>query len=245
LLQEIEFAGTIQKGFLVSEWPEDSRFDVYGQTWPAKTVGGDFYDFISTGPNQIGILIGDVSGKGVPAALAMAQLLAEFRATALQEPSPSGVVERMNQGFERRSRRGMFCTLCYISVDLETGKFTGANGGHHDPMTAADGAVSEIQGSAGPPLGILREFIWQDFEGTINPGQTLLLYTDGIVEARAGNGEGGQEEYGAGRLERCFARNADAHPRDFIHTIFHDVQEFCGPESPHDDCTFIALRYRG
>jgi sigma-B regulation protein RsbU (phosphoserine phosphatase) len=120
---DLATAWTIQEGFLVKEWPEgDGRFQVYGETRPAKTVGGDFYDFVRPGKDRIGLLIGDVSGKGVPASLMMAQLLAEFRLLARDYQCPAEVMRQLNAGIARRSRRGMFCTACYIAIDLTTGE---------------------------------------------------------------------------------------------------------------------------
>ncbi len=153
---DIEAAWTIQESFLVSDWAtDDPRFEVYGMTRPAKVVGGDFYDFVRIDENRVGILIGDVSGKGVPAALTMAQILAEFRLCAPGAGSPAEVLRRLNERLAVRSRRGLFCTLAVIAIDLRTGKIMGANAGHHPVLVVNENRVESIMGATGPPIGIL------------------------------------------------------------------------------------------
>lgn len=248
--QEIADAWTIQEGFLVKDWPEnDPRFDVYGETRPAKTVGGDFYDFIRLDDRTVGFLIGDVSGKGVPAALTMAQLLAEFRLCARGAGSPAGVIKQINDAMVIRSRRGTFCSMAYIIIDLESGRLIGANAGHHPMMVVSHPRVASLFEPSGPPVGILPTASWTDETALAHPGQTLLLYTDGIVEARSGTtqiSENSQPEpYERGRLEEIAGLYRQGKPRELITAILSDVDEFCGTFRPHDDCTMIALRYNG
>jgi serine phosphatase RsbU (regulator of sigma subunit) len=248
--QEIAAAWTIQEGFLVKEWPsEDRRFEVYGATQPAKTVGGDFYDFVELDSNRVALFIGDVSGKGVPAALMMAQVLAEFRLSVQSDPSPATVLTRLSERLVVRSRRGTFCTMCFVTVDLSTGRVVGANAGHHPVLLISDGQVTRVMDATGPPAGILPGMTWQDTELQLEPGDTLLLYTDGIVEARDGESDGDNDgpeaEYDIDRLERTAQAHGDLGPQALIEGILSDVHEFCRPAAPHDDCTMIALRYRG
>lgn len=243
--QEIAFAWSIQEGFLVKAWPEGAeRFEVYGETQPAKTVGGDFYDYARPAPETVGILIGDVSGKGVPAALTMAQVLAEFRLRAQGQCPPAEVLRALNENLTARSRFGIFCTLCYLTVDLATGRVVCANAGHH-PVARIGPKGAELIGSAsGPPAGVLPDLQWQNEEFRIEPGETLLLYTDGIAEARRAE-NGAPCEYGAEGILQLACRQPDRHPRDLIGSLIDDVREFCAPSVPHDDCTLIALRYLG
>ena len=248
--QDIEAAWTIQESFLVSDWPmDDPRFEVFGITQPAKVVGGDFYDFAYINPDTIGMLIGDVSGKGVPAALTMAQLLAEFRLNAPGVSSPAELLGLLNRGLVKRSLRGLFCTVAVIAIDLTTGELIGANAGHHPMLVISPEEVVTALDASGPPIGILPEISWDDVTMTISPGDTLLFYTDGIAEARA-SGEAvdiGAEpvEYGLEGLERVARAYHDCPPRELIDAIIGDVHRFCSPLAPHDDCTMIALRYLG
>ncbi len=244
--QEIEHAWTIQEGFLVHDWPQDdSRYVVFGETRPAKTVGGDFYDFVRPDENTIGILIGDVSGKGVPAALTMAQILAEFRLRAFELSSPADVLRRLNSTFVVRSQRGIFCTMAYLRLDLATGRLTCANAGHHGAIRIGASGATLFGEASGLPIGILEEGTWSDVESVMEPGESVLLYTDGIVEARGGS-EGANEvlEYGVERLME-HVRGRLVAPRELLAGIVEDVYAFCSPHMPHDDCTMIALHYQG
>jgi len=248
--QDIEAAWTIQESFLVSNWPtNDRRFEVYGVTEPAKVVGGDFYDFAYLDEDRVGMLIGDVSGKGVPAALTMAQLLAEFRLGAPGVTSPAELLARLNERLVERSRRGMFCTVAVVGINLREGTILGANAGHHPMVLASrDGITSTIPAS-GPPIGVVPDASWEDVRTRMDPGDTLLFYTDGIVEARAGTtripGGPGPEEYGLKGLERVVRDHYPTAPRDLIDRVIGDVHDFCSPLAPHDDCTMIALRFLG
>ncbi len=247
--QEIEYAGIIQEGFLVKTWPTaDRRFEVYGETRPAKVVGGDFYDFVQPAPDRIGLLIADVSGKGVPAALAMAQLLAEFRVHVLHGNSPAEVLRILNQTMEERSQRGMFCTMCYLTLDLGTGKAVCANAGHHPIIRIAKGGVEEFGEPTGPPIGILPQGPWEDTKYTLSSGDSLLLYTDGIVEARGAQTKSEvnfdeTSEYGFESLQDLLEGLHGQHPETLVGEVIRDVQRYCEPALPHDDCTLIAMRY--
>lgn len=246
--QEIQHAWAIQEGFLVKEWPEDDpRFNIYGETRPAKTVGGDFFDFTRPDPGCVGILIGDVSGKGVPAALTMAQLLAEFRLRARTTRSPSGIIAELNQRLYAHSRFGMFCTLCYITLDLDTGLGRCANAGHLTPLRVSPSAVLEFAGPSGPPIGVLSESPWNDEEFTLAPGETILLYTDGVIEARGMHTRRDtvqtSDEFGLRNLSRVAQGFSRESPKAMVQGINLSVREYTSPASPHDDCTLIALRY--
>jgi serine phosphatase RsbU (regulator of sigma subunit) len=247
---EIEFAWSIQEGFLVKDWPQDQpHYDAYGLTRPAKTVGGDFYDFIQLGPDRVGILIGDVSGKGIPAALTMAQLLAEFRLLAREEVSPAVVVSHINRNQVQRSQRGMFCSLCFISIDLRDGKMTCVNAGHHPPMHATAAGVRSLDDASGMPVGVLPEAKWSDTHYKLMPGDSLVLYTDGIVEARGPmtqqEGEREIDEFGLRSLARIVRQYQGQPARELVETTNKRVLQYCAPGLPHDDCTMLVVRYLG
>lgn len=242
--QEIAHAWTIQEGFLHSDWEDsDPRFQVYGQTRPAKTVGGDFYDFVRPAPDLAGILIGDVSGKGVPAALTMAQLLAEFRLCARGELSPAAVLRRLNDELYIRSRHGMFCTLCYVLVNLRTGEAVGCNAGHLPPVVVGAGGAVLLEPASGPPVGVVPAGPWVDQTWRLKPGDTFLLYTDGLMEAKGGADSPGQ--FGLEQLRAVALTCPEQEPRNLIGTLNEAVLAHCGDHAPHDDCTLIALRYLG
>jgi len=247
--QEIEHAWTIQQGFLVKSWPEDARrFEVFGETRPAKVVGGDFYDFVQPAGDRVGILVGDVSGKGVGAALTMAQVLAEFRLRVQTILSPAEVLAALNADLAARSQAGTFCTLHYITLDLNTGNIASANAGHFPALRFGKRKPSEFGAASGPPLGILHDARWSETRSTLEQGETLLLYSDGIVEARMGAAlrEGDTfVEFGIEGIEKALAREPGARPKRLVEIVEEAVMRFCAPEHPQDDCTMIALRYFG
>jgi serine phosphatase RsbU (regulator of sigma subunit)/pSer/pThr/pTyr-binding forkhead associated (FHA) protein len=248
--QDIEAAWTIQEGFLVHDWPtDDPRIEVFGLTRPARVVGGDFYDFARLDEDHVGMLIGDVSGKGVPAALTMALLLAEFRMCATGAESTAEVMRRLNERMVARSRRGTFCTAALVALNLRTGHCMAANAGHLPMLRISGGRVSTWLPASGPPLGIVMEADWSDVETVLGAGETLLLYTDGITEARDGSAgpdaRHEDEEYGTDGLCSAASGNAGRGPRELIEAILADVDEYCSPMAPHDDCTMIALKYNG
>lgn len=248
--QEIQFAANIQEGFLVHDWPsQESRYQVYAETRPAKIIGGDFYDFVKLNSGKVGVLVGDVSGKGVPAALTMAQVLAEFRMHAVRDKSPLEVIRALNRSQCRRSQRGMFVTLLYAVFDPRTGTCQCANAGHHPGLCVRRQGCVEFAAPSGPPIGVIKSAQWEESEIRLEPGDTIYLYTDGIVEAR---GAQTRQEKGAGPVEygvsslRVLAEDLRGEPPDVVvKEMLRDVQRFAEPAAPHDDCTLLALRYTG
>ncbi len=246
--QEIRHAWTIQEGFLVRDWPQDdSRFRVYGETRPAKIVGGDFYDFVRPERNRVGVLIGDVSGKGVPAALTMAQILAEFRLCVRESDSPAKVLAMLNAAMVNRSTFGTFCTICYLTMDLNTGTVRCANAGHHPPVRVSHTDIQEFGPASGPPIGVTPDAAWTDCETVLEPGETVLLYTDGIVEARGMHTRRDtartSDEFGVRNLCRVAQGFSSESPKEMINGVMLSVQEYTAPAAPHDDCTMIAISY--
>lgn len=246
---EIQHAWQIQQGFLINSWPDDDpRYLVYGDTRPAKTVGGDFYDFVRPDDAHVGLLIGDVSGKGVPAALTMAQLLAEFRLCARDCFSPSHVFKQLNETMCKQGVRGTFCTLSYVILNLGTGRVLCASAGHHPAMAVGKGDLRIFGNATGPPVGILPDNPWVNTDAKLKPGETLVLYTDGIVEARAQHTRTGKasspDEFGMENLGRVAVQCHHSTPREMVDAINKEARDFCAPAAPHDDCTMIALKYR-
>lgn len=250
--QEIEYAWTIQEGFLVKDWPDEPPgHDVYAEMRPAKTVGGDFYDYIVPRPGVVGILVGDVSGKGMSAALTMAQLLAEFRIHARASESPAEVLRALNSELAPRSQRGTFCTLAYLTLELDTGRLVAANAGHLPAIRIGAREAELIADPSGPPAGILQDADWHDDEYVLERGETIALYTDGVIEARSMSTRHGAAglaqpvEYGIEALTRIAAAHYGRPARLLVGAVMDEVRRFCEPIAPHDDCTIIALRYLG
>lgn len=261
--REIEWAWSIQEGFLAKDWGSpDPRFEVYGCTVPARVVGGDFYDYAyCPGSERVALLIGDVSGKGVPAALTMAKLLAEFQLLASRDPEPLDIVRALNTRLAARSQRGMFCSMVVAVLELATGVVRCVNAGHQAPLILGSDAARFAGAASGLPVGVLDSADWQVERLQVEPGELLLLYTDGVIEARmAGlteNGDGPAGAYGEERLARLACEHLDrgeaqtdmpgqaSASHSLIEWLMQDVRAFTAPEAPHDDCTMIGLRYRG
>jgi sigma-B regulation protein RsbU (phosphoserine phosphatase) len=137
--------------------------------------------------------------------------------------------------------------MCFVVVDLRNGRMLGANAGHHPVIVVSEDGVRTLLGASAPPTGLLPGIEWRDEEGVLRPGETLVMYTDGIVEARAGSTQGSLSdpivEYEAERLEQVAHEHHSDSPRDLINAVMLDVDDYSAPLSPHDDCTMIALRY--
>lgn len=248
--QELAFAANIQEGFLVNEWPQtDERYQVYGETRPAKVMGGDFYDYLPLPSGRVGLLIGDVSGKGVPAALTMAQILAEFRVHASMEKTPVDVMRAMNIAMCARTQRGMFCTVYYAVFDPATGDVACANAGHHPALCVRRHGTDVLGPPTGPPIGIFDDATWDEGHYHIEPADMLILYTDGIVEARGGSPsklpDTGVEEYGIDSLRSLSEDLRGEPPGVVVREILRDVDRYTEPLTPHDDCTLLAMRRSG
>jgi len=243
--QEIEYAWAIQQGFLPESWPSEAeRFDVFGCTKPARTVGGDFYDYLIYGDGRLGLLIGDVSGKGVPAALTMAQILAEFRLVARLDSSPARIVDALNRSLFRRSKRGMFATLLVLILDPESREAVWANAGHLPPLYLSGDGPRHLPEATGPPAGVLPEGPWEDQRENLSPGDTVLLYTDGVMEARPAGSKSTEASFGREKLAELAAELAGLPAKRIVEGISEAVFNFCAPDLPHDDVTLIAARIR-
>jgi serine phosphatase RsbU (regulator of sigma subunit) len=248
--QEIEFAANIQEGFLVRNWPQDDpRYDVYAETRPAKVIGGDFYDFVRLASGKIGLLVGDVSGKGVPAALTMAQILAEFRTHAAQNVAPLDLVQMLNVSQATRTQRGVFCTLYYAVIDPATGEVECVNAGHHPALCVRKHGTEMVGAPSGPPIGIFTDATWEVGHYHLDVGDAIYMYTDGIVEARGVTTSHGidkkPEEYGLQALRTLTEDFRGEAPDVVVREVLRDVFRYTEPLAPHDDCTLLSLRYRG
>jgi len=237
-----ETAWAMMEGFLCRDWKvNDSRFEVFGETNPAKPVGGDFFDFVQPDKDTVGILIGDISGKGVPAALAMAQILADFRILAQTISSPSELVKELNLRMLRRSTRGMFCTLVYARLDLNTGSMVWANAGHLPALFMTPDTNSYTGEAGGPPIGVEENAEWSEAGVIIEPGTTVLYFTNGIIESRSIVEN--QEEFGMSRL--WGATDYGTSPEFVLEDVNNALKSYLKGAEAHDDCAMIALRYLG
>ncbi len=240
--QQLEAARTILDSFLPQRFPNDAqqRFQVAARSLPATQIGGDFFDFMILDEDTVGMVIGDVSGKGVPAALYMARLLSDLRIHSQNDGEPASVLQTINGILVERGRRGMFVTLQYALLDLPTGRVCYASGGHL-PLywlraRAKEGTFAGSGGGA--PLGIMQESRFIPKELQLSPGDYLVAFTDGIVEAK--NREG--KQYSMEHLRASLVRPWHS-PQELVDFVVQDLQRFTEGMPPHDDLTIIALRW--
>lgn len=236
LEHDLQFAQTVQQSFLPQEAPNVAGFTFASEYTAAQEVGGDFYDFIEFPDNRLGIVIGDVAGKGVVAALYMARLMSDFRFIALTEHIPTRVMTRFNNLLVQRSRRGMFVTLVYVLLELRDNFMTVINAGHLPPLfrDGKTGEIEKLDSQTAPPLGIMPDMMYQATSRQFHAGDALMLYTDGVMEARNAD----KEEFGLERLQTLLkAGSAELLVRD----VRGELDAFTDGQPQHDDLTLVCI----
>jgi serine phosphatase RsbU (regulator of sigma subunit)/anti-sigma regulatory factor (Ser/Thr protein kinase) len=236
--QELAVATLIQQTLLPKEVPEIAGWQIADFYRPALEVGGDFYDYIEFDDGRLAVVIGDVTDKGVPAAMVMATCRSMLRAEATQTMDPGEVLAGVNQALVPEIPPNMFVTCLYAVIEPWTGLITFANAGHNLPYVRTVGGVTELR-ATGMPLGLMIDSKYEVQTGTLKPGETMLLSSDGIVEAHSAEGE----MYGFPRLmAQVAAHSADA---DLIDAIITDLDGFANPDAPQeDDVTLVSVQRR-
>lgn len=241
--ETLKLAQAIQMRMLPQELPTltaDSAFDIAAALRPAKTVGGDFYDFYATADARVYFCIGDVSGKGVPAALMMAVSRALFRSFILAGRDPADIMSAVNRQLCDETDEAMFVTVFCGVLDLRTGQIRYSNGGHNPPIViGADGSVRSLPTRTGLVLGHLPGFKYTEEASTLLPGDVLYLYTDGISEATNAR----DEEFSVERLEGVLRQCAAKDVRAIANGTLSAVEEFVGEAPQSDDLTLLCIRY--
>lgn len=242
LHREIELARDIQASFLPEGCPELPGWEVAVEWRAAEGVGGDFYDFIYLDSRHLGLLIADVSDKGVAAALYMALSRTVVRTAAIGELSPVVTLRRANRVLMEESRSGMFLGMFYGILDLERGLLEYARAGHSPPLLlrAADGTIEELNAS-GVVLGILEDPQIEGAQVQIEAGDLLACYTDGVTEAI----NEAEEQFGEERLRHILSGAPRRSAQDVIDAVVASVRVFAGERSQFDDLTLLVLRRRG
>src|SRR5215210_1365380 len=234
--QELEVAKLIQQNFLPKELPELSGWQVAAFYRPAREVGGDFYDVIPLPDGRIGFVIGDVTDKGVPAALVMSATRSVLRASAQRLIEPGEVLERVNEHLCPDMPEKMFVTCLYGVLDPETGHFRFANAGHDLPYVKTAEGSEELR-ARGMPLGLMPGMPYEEKETVLQPGDSVLLHSDGIVEAHDPNGE----MFSFPRLKQCVADYPGG--AELIDRVLTDLHAHTGPDAEQeDDITMVVLQ---
>jgi serine phosphatase RsbU (regulator of sigma subunit)/anti-sigma regulatory factor (Ser/Thr protein kinase) len=235
--QELRVAQLIQQQFLPRELPSLPEWQVAAYYGPARVVGGDFYDFIDLGEGRIGVAVGDVTDKGVPAALVMARTHSILRAEAPRLVDPSRVLARANELLLPEMPDNMFVTCLFGVLEPATGRFVFANAGHNLPCVRTDDGIVEPR-ATGLPLGLLPDSEYNETEAWIRPGDEMLLYSDGLVEAHSPD----REMYGFGRLRDAVAAETGS-GSDVIDDLLERLHAFTGAGwEQEDDITVVTLR---
>ncbi|HYD69872.1 PP2C family protein-serine/threonine phosphatase [Azospirillum sp.] len=241
LQQELEIARNMQLSILPRDYAPRPEAEVHARMIPAKEVGGDFYDFFDLGPNRLGIVVADVSGKGVPAAFFMAVSRTLLRATAQFGEDPGTVLARLNDMLADGNEQMMFVTLFYGILDLETLELRYANGGHNPPLRiGVDGAVSELPRTGGMALAVADGIPYRDATVTLLPGETLILFTDGVTEAFDIDGD----QFGDARTQEMAARISRLPTHEIPDAMVEAIKQFERGAAQADDITCLAVRAR-
>jgi sigma-B regulation protein RsbU (phosphoserine phosphatase) len=243
LRKELDVARRIQESIVPRRFPPfPHRADVavHASMEPARSVGGDFYDFFFIDDHRLVFAIGDVTGKGVPAALYMAVSRTLLRATAARGLPPDACVSYANEVLHEDSGGAMFVTCFYGVLDTRTGEIEFSNAGHNPPyILRADGRVEETELAGGFMLGAFPRATYARAIMRLGPGDTLVLFTDGVTEALAP----GDELYGEERLVPCLERLRGASPTQIVAGVVRDVQAFAAGTPPADDTTVLAIAW--
>jgi|GEM_PF-5416164 len=223
-------------------FPNNEEFAVYARIIPATEVGGDFYDYFTIDDDRLFFVIGDVSGKGVPSALLMAVAKTLLKSRAMDFESVSEIVNHVNYELSRDNRQSMFSTIFAGILDLNSGEVSYINAGHNRPyILGRDGSLKTIEGKCGPPIGIYQDFQYNDFKISLDKGDMLVLYTDGVTEATNKSGSFYSEE----RLESVLTSRKFQSVENLVNEIIDDVQSFENGKLQHDDISLKAIRYFG
>jgi anti-sigma regulatory factor (Ser/Thr protein kinase) len=242
---ELQVAHDIQMAMVPKKIPPfvlRKDIDVYGFLQPAKEVGGDFYDYILI-DNVLYFIIGDVSGKGVPAALFMAITRSVFRACIDLPAGIGGNVEKMlfsmNNMLCRMSTAGMFVTLFAGCLDLKTGSLSYSNAGHNPPVICGSAGARFFSIPVNIPVNVYENFTFEGGKITLQKGETLFIYTDGITEAEDKN----KNLFGEENLLQCLSLVEGLMPQEIADNLFSAVRKFAGKAEQNDDITMLAITY--
>lgn len=238
LERELQLAAEIQLSILPRTLPHLKGFSFGAKMVPARAVGGDLYDFIPLSEDAIAIVIGDVSDKGVPAAIFMAQTHALIRSEARQDLTPRETMERVNQYLLEMNSAGLFVTVLYGVLDRHTREFHYVRAGHELPIIRnPDGDIYTAPQGQGAPLGLFDFVLLDEGKLTLPPRSTMLLITDGVTEAMNKN----HEQFGSERIQALFSRDGRVDAQTLCNDFLDSINQFRGDAPVHDDITLVAI----
>jgi serine phosphatase RsbU (regulator of sigma subunit)/ketosteroid isomerase-like protein len=233
--QELRVARRIQQASLPKGVPELKGWEIVPYYRPAREVGGDFYDFLDLADGRLGVVVGDATGKGVPAALMMASTRSTLRAVAQASDSPGDALRRVNDPLATDIPSNMFVTCFYAILDPKSGTLSYANAGHDLPYLHRNGEAKELR-ARGMPLGLMPGMSYEEGEASLREGNSVLFYSDGLVEAHDPNGE----MFGFPRLRRLVAEHGEEGV--LVDFLMEELYSFVGEGwEQEDDITVLTL----
>lgn len=236
---ELKIASQIQKSFLPQALPDQKGLSLAVYMKPAKQVGGDLYTFLPLEGSKTGVMVGDVSGKGTPAALFMAKVVSEFKFSARDNPDPAQVLTSLNNSITAESTGGLFVTLSYAIFDLQYHKFILSNGGHLPiVLVGVDGQTGLLSAEEGMPIGVLADVSFSNLERPLRAGDIFAFYSDGVTEARNRK----KEEYSVETMQKVMRENRHLSAEGILNKVVHHLNQFMGKADQHDDITLIIVK---
>jgi len=236
--KELAVASSIQRCFLPEEVPSMAGLDIAASMKTAKEVGGDLYDFIKLGDTRLGVMIGDVSGKGIPAALFMAKVETLFKVYARSEGQPSRTLEMLNNEVARDERSGLFTTLAYAIFDVKLKTLFFSDAGHLPLLLIRGGDSEKLSMDDGMAIGVMDGINFSDRTVKLSTGDIVVFYTDGVSEARNIKGK----ELGVDRLIALVSQSRGLPAKGIIDLILDELRVFQGKALQHDDITVIVVK---
>jgi sigma-B regulation protein RsbU (phosphoserine phosphatase) len=235
--QEMRIAAEIQQALLPKAGRVGAYFRAAASSLPCRSIGGDFYDYVDLSDGSFGFALGDVAGKGPPAALLSAMMQGIFAAQAAGSDPPSQTISRVNLALYRRGIESRFVTLMYGAL-YPDGRLTYCNAGHNPPLIVGKSGFRRLE-CGGPIVGLFEGASYEEETVTLARGDWLIVFSDGVSEALSASGE----EYGESRILTCVQEHADAEPQKLLEALFSNVREFARGAAQSDDITAMVLRY--
>ena len=241
---ELRMATQIQEGMLPNiypPFPERREFDIYGTMNPAREVGGDFYDFFLVDEDNLALVVADVSGKGVPAALVMMAAKIILANNAMMGLSPAQVLAATNSSVCASNPEEMFITVWFGILEISTGRLTAANAGHEYPVLKQGDRFELFKDRHGLVLGAMDGVKYKEYTIQLSPGDKIFLYSDGVPEATDSN----NKLFGTDRMLEALNQRPESPARNILADVQEAVDEFVGTAEQFDDLTMLCLEYRG
>ncbi len=242
---ELDLAKSIQASALPSDFhkiTEQKKFELFASMSPAKEVGGDFYDFFLIDDDHLGMVIADVSGKGVPAALFMMISKSLIKTRAKEGGKPSEILKFVNDSLCEDNINDMFVTVWMGILTVSTGEVVAANAGHEFPfVTGDDGRFEVFKDPHGIVIGAIDKSVYKDYTIRLSKGGKLFVYTDGVAEAQ----NEAEELFGIERITKSLNKFADADPESLVSSMKAEVDAYAGSAAQFDDITMLCLWYKG